>query len=69
MKIITTAIPLEAMNKERNFSVENADRLDSWKEIACYLNRNVRNRAAMGSFRVHARSSTSSCEIGIGSCF
>ena len=41
MKITTTATPLESMNK-RNFSFENADRLDSWKEIACYLNRNVR---------------------------
>ena len=42
MKITTTATRLESMNKERNFSLENADRLDSWKEIACYLNRNVR---------------------------
>src|SRR5215831_12136799 len=42
MKITTTAMPLESMNKERNLSFEHADRLDSWKEIACYLNRNVR---------------------------
>lgn len=42
MKMTTTATPIESMNKERNFSVENADRLDTWKEIACYLNRNVR---------------------------
>jgi hypothetical protein len=42
MKITTTANPLESMNKERNFSFDNADRLESWKEIACYLNRNVR---------------------------
>jgi len=37
MKMTTTATP-----RERNFSSENADRLDTWKEIACYLNRNVR---------------------------
>src|SRR5215467_2763587 len=42
MKITTTATPLESMNKERNVSFANEDRLDTWKEIACYLNRNVR---------------------------
>jgi len=42
MEITTTATPLESMKKEQNFSFDNADRLDSWKEIACYLNRNVR---------------------------
>jgi len=42
MKITTTATPLESMNKERTLSFDNADRLDSWKEIGCYLNRNVR---------------------------
>jgi hypothetical protein len=42
MKITTTDNPLESMDKERNLSFDNADRLDSWKEIACYLNRNVR---------------------------
>ena len=41
-KIATTAPPLEPGGRERNFSSENADRLDSWKEIASYLNRNVR---------------------------
>lgn len=40
--ITTTAPPLESLSRERNFSSENADRLDSWKEIASYLNRNVR---------------------------
>jgi len=42
MKIITTVAPLESMKKERSFPFDNANRLDSWKEIACYLNRNVR---------------------------
>ena len=42
MKIATTATPLESISRKRNFSSDNADRLDFWKEIACYLNRNVR---------------------------
>ena len=42
MKITTTGTPLESMNNERNSSSTNKDRLDTWKEIACYLNRNVR---------------------------
>jgi hypothetical protein len=42
MKIATTTTPLELPSRERNFSSENADTLDSWKEIARYLNRNVR---------------------------
>src|SRR5215471_11228361 len=42
MKIATTATPLESRSRERNFSSAHADRLDSWKEIASYLNRNVR---------------------------
>jgi len=41
-KIAITAAPLESRIRERNFSSENADRLDSWKEIASYLHRNVR---------------------------
>ena len=41
-KITTTAPALESLSRERNFSSENADRLDSWKEIASYLNRSVR---------------------------
>jgi len=42
MKITTTATPLELMNQDRNLSPGSDDRLDTWKEIACYLNRNVR---------------------------
>ena len=42
MKITTTDTSLQSSNNERNFPFENADRLDSWKEIACYFNRNVR---------------------------
>src|SRR5262245_8870908 len=42
MKITTMATPLEPINKDWNLSFDNADRLDSWKDIACYLNRNVR---------------------------
>jgi hypothetical protein len=42
MKIATTTTPLELPSREGNFSSENADTLDSWKEIARYLNRNVR---------------------------
>jgi hypothetical protein len=38
----TNTTLLESMNKERNLSFENGDRLDTWKEIASYLNRNVR---------------------------
>src|SRR5215467_16285706 len=56
MKITTTATPLESMNKERNVSFANADRLDSWKEIARYLNRNVRTAQrweAVESMPVH----------------
>jgi len=41
MKITSTATPLE-LSRERSFSSENANILDSWKEIANYLNRNVR---------------------------
>lgn len=41
-KITTIAPPPESLSRERNFSSGNADRLDSWKEIASYLNRNVR---------------------------
>ena len=50
MKITTTAPPLESMNKERNFVFANEDRLDSWKEIACYLNRNVRTAQRWEAF-------------------
>jgi len=39
MKSTTKATP---QSRERNFSSDNADRLDTWKEIAGYLNRNVR---------------------------
>src|SRR5215469_18184008 len=42
MKIETTATPLESISRERNLSSDDMDRLDFWKEIACYLNRNVR---------------------------
>jgi len=42
MKMTTTATPLELIHREPNISSENADRLDFWKEIAKYLNRNVR---------------------------
>jgi hypothetical protein len=42
MKITRTGAPLKFINKERNFLFDNAERLDTWKEIACYLNRNVR---------------------------
>jgi len=42
MKNTTTASPIESMDKKQKISFDNADRLDSWKEIACYLNRNVR---------------------------
>ena len=42
MKNTATVTPPESTNEERNFSFDNEDKLDSWKEIACYFNRNVR---------------------------
>src|ERR1700758_112089 len=66
MKITSRETPVASMINERNFSSENADRLDSWKEIACYLNRNVRTVQrweALESMPVHRHLHTKSGSV------
>jgi hypothetical protein len=66
MKITTTDTPLQSTNNERSSSLENADRLDTWKEIACYLNRNARTVQrweALESMPVHRHFHTKSGSV------
>ena len=66
MKITTTGTTLDSMNRKQNVSSEHADRLDSWKEIARYLNRNVRTVLrweALESMPVHRHLHTKSGSV------
>ena len=51
MKSNETVLSRELMKKERVHSLGDAGRLDSWKDIGLYLNRNVRTHYCPAKFR------------------